>query len=362
MNEKNMPFKKSMRQNPITENNVQKNSKNQNEKLKMKLMEQFDISSKEAETIIREFEKKKLMNLNNTIPQSNIQNSKQENTLKIQPKEKTRNVDEILVDLVPDYEKELSIEVNHVNLTFDVEMDRIDTLKEQFIRTLKRTKHKKTTFQVLKDISFKIYKGEKIAIIGYNGAGKSTLLKVIAGIYPPDSGNVKTYGNISPMLSLGAGFDQNYSGRKNIYLNGAVLGYSKEFIKEKEEEIIEFTELGKFIDFPIKNYSSGMMAKLGFSIATMVDPDILIIDEILGVGDVTFKKKSADKIKSLMGGKTTVLLVSHSIPRVKELCDKAIWIDQGKVREIGEVNEVCNNYLKDAKKATNKQLENIRLQ
>nr|WP_296801389.1 ABC transporter ATP-binding protein [uncultured Methanobrevibacter sp.] len=212
----------------------------------------------------------------------------------------------------------------------------------------------------LKDISFQIYKGEKIGIIGYNGAGKSTLLNVIVGIYPPDYGTVETFGRISPLLSLGAGFDYNYSGRKNIMFNGAVLGYDKEFLNSKIDEIIEFSELGEFIDIPIKNYSSGMLAKLAFSIATIVEPDILIIDEILGVGDTNFQKKSRDKIKSLMDGGTTVLFVSHSIPQVRDLCDKAIWIENGNIKSIGEVNSVCDQYLKDAEKASAQQLANIK--
>jgi len=270
-----------------------------------------------------------------------------------------QNVDRIMADIIPDYNQNLSIEVNHVDLTFEVSNEKVDTLKESFIRTLKRKKTKTLKIHALKDVSFKIYKGEKIGIIGYNGAGKSTLLSVITGIYSPDKGEVKTYGNISPLLSLGAGFDTNYSGRKNIFLNGAVLGYDKEFLESKVDEIIEFSELGEFIDIPIKNYSSGMLTKLGFSIATAVNPDILIIDEVLGVGDVNFQKKSKDKMKSLMDGGTTVLLVSHSIPQIRELCDKAIWIDKGTVREMGEVNKICDNYLKDAEKASNEQLANI---
>lgn len=269
------------------------------------------------------------------------------------------NVDDILEDIIPDYNQNISIELNHVDLTFNVYNERVDTIKESFIRTLKRDKSKKIKIHALKDISFKIFKGEKIGIIGYNGAGKSTLLNVIAGIFPPDNGFVKTYGNISPLLSLGAGFDYNYSGRKNIYLNGAILGYEKSYLDSKVDEIIEFSELGEFIDIPIKNYSSGMLTKLGFSIATAVNPDILIIDEILGVGDVNFQKKSSDKIRSLMDQGTTVVLVSHSIPQIRNLCDKAIWIDNGYLREIGEVNNVCNHYLKDSEKASNTQLHNI---
>lgn len=270
-----------------------------------------------------------------------------------------KKVDDLLEDIIPDYNKQVSIIVDHADLTFEVQTEKIDTLKETFIRTLKRNKSKKIKIHAINDVSFKIYKGEKVGIIGYNGAGKSTLLNLITGIYPPDKGSVTTYGNISPLLSLGAGFDQNFSGRKNIILNGAVLGYGKEFLESKMDEIIEFSELGEYIDIPIKNYSAGMLAKLGFSIATAVNPDILIIDEILGVGDVNFQKKSADKMKSLMDGGTTVLLVSHSIPQIRELCDKAIWIDNGKLREIGEVNKVCDNYLKDAEKASNEQLANI---
>ena len=263
------------------------------------------------------------------------------------------------MDLIEDYNKSVSVELKHVNLTFDIETDKIDTLKEKFIRIIKKENNKKIKFHVLKDISFKIYQGEKVGIIGYNGAGKSTLLTLITGIYKPDTGTVKTNGNISPLLSLGAGFDLNYSGRKNIFLNGAVLGYEKKFLESKMDEIIEFSELGDFIDVPLKNYSSGMLAKLGFSIATIVEPDILIIDEILGVGDMNFQKKSNDKMKSLMYGKTTVLLVSHSISQIRALCDKALWIDNGKIREFGEVNAVCDNYIKDAEKASQKQLANI---
>ena len=281
---------------------------------------------------------------------SNVQNNQNEK----------KDVDEILGELIPEYKKELAIELNHVSLTFEIENEKIDNLKELLIRTVKREKNKKIKFQVLNDISFKIYKGEKIGIIGYNGAGKSTLLSLITGVYAPNEGEVKTYGKISPLLSLGAGFDHNYTGRENIFLNGAVLGYDKKFLESKYDEIVEFSELGKFIDFPIKNYSSGMLAKLGFSIATIVEPDILIIDEVLGVGDVSFQKKSNHKIMSLMDSGTTVLLVSHSIPQIRKLCDKAIWIDKGRVREIGEVNQVCDNYIRDSEKASKEQLKDIR--
>lgn len=291
-------------------------------------------------------------NKSNNIVQDETHSSQLENST-------STNVDSILENIIPDYNQNISIKLDHVDLTFEVLNEQVDTLKETFIRALNGNKSKIIKIHALKDVSFQIFKGEKIGIIGYNGAGKSTLLNVISGIYPPDNGVVETYGKISPLLALGAGFDYNYSGRKNIFFNGAVLGYDKEFLMDKVDEIIEFSELGDFIDIPIKNYSSGMLAKLAFSIATIVEPDILIIDEILGVGDANFQKKSRDKIRSLMDGGTTVLFVSHSIPQVRELCDKAIWIDGGRVREIGEVNSVCDHYLKDAEKASSQQLANI---
>ena len=273
------------------------------------------------------------------------------------------NVDSIVGGIIPNYNQQISIDMENVDLTFEVEIEKIDTLMETILQFLRRNRNKNNKIKIhaLNDVSFKIYKGEKVGIIGYNGAGKSTLLKVIAGIFPPDKGHVKTYGKISPLLSLGAGFDQNYSGRKNIILNGAVLGYGRKSLERKMDEIIEFSELGEYIDVPIKNYSSGMLAKLGFSIATALEPDILIIDEILGVGDVNFQKKSKDKILSLMDSGTTVLFVSHSIPQVRDICDKAIWIENGELIEFGEVNKVCDHYLKNAEKATKSQLANIQL-
>ena len=212
------------------------------------------------------------------------------------------------------------------------------------------------------DLSLHIQPGEIYGFIGHNGAGKSTILKVISGIMKPTEGTVVTHGNIVPMLELGSGFDMDLSGRENIYLNGSILGYSKEFLDEKFDEILEFSELGEFIEQPIRNYSSGMLAKLGFSIATVVNPDILIIDEILSVGDVKFQKKSNDKIKSLMGSGTTVLLVSHSIQQIRNLCDKALWINEGKVVAFDEVNKVCDAYLKAAENASKDQLKNIKLE
>lgn len=358
---------KKIKRVPEDENNVivpihVQNQKNTLEKPKpkstYKSKEDFNRESFKKQSV-KSVQNQKQMPNDSKIPNDviSIRAKKNKNADEKKPKQ---TIDSIISDLIPYNEKDLSIEVDNLSLTFEVQKDKIDNLKEFVIRSIKRNKEKITHFQVLKDISFKIYKGEKVGIIGYNGAGKSTLLNVIAGIYPPETGEVRTYGKISPLLALGAGFDYNYSGRENIYLNGAILGYDKKFLESKFDEIVEFSELGEFIDFPVKNYSSGMLAKLGFSIATIVEPDILIIDEVLGVGDVNFRKKSSDKIRSLMDKGTTVLLVSHSIPQIRELCDKAIWIDQGRIVEIGDVNEVCNHYLKDAEKATKDQLKDIR--
>lgn len=259
-------------------------------------------------------------------------------------------------------EDNIAIELKNVSLSFKIGNDKIDNLKEYVIRTINRTKEKKTDFKATDNVSFKIFKGEKVGIIGFNGAGKSTLLKIISRVYTPDEGEVIVNGNIAPLLSLGAGFDKNYSGRENIFLNGAILGYDEKFLKSKYDEILEFSELGEFINLPVKNYSSGMLSKLGFSIATIVDPDILILDEVLGVGDITFKKKSKDKLKSLMASHTTVLLVSHSINEVRSICDKAIWIEKGRVRAVGEVNSICDEYEEEAKQASKEKTKKLKPQ
>ena len=378
MNQKNnyLEFDKS------DNKNSNDNSYDEREVAIKKIMDKYGLSFQEVNKILIHFEQKEnaknnsklvsnfkndatLVNDKRSLEQESDNVSEEQLIINNQENVVHKNnngdekVDNLLEEIIPNYNQHISIIVDHADLTFEVQTEKIDTLKETFVRTLKRNKSKKIKIHAINDVSFKIYKGEKVGIIGYNGAGKSTLLNLITGIYSPDKGNVTTYGKISPLLSLGAGFDLNFSGRKNIILNGAVLGYDKEYLESKVDEIIEFSELGEYIDIPIKNYSSGMLAKLGFSIATAVNPDILIIDEILGVGDVNFAKKSADKMRSLMDGGTTVILVSHSIPQIRELCDKAIWIDNGKLREIGEVNKVCDHYLKDAEKASNEQLANI---
>ena len=264
--------------------------------------------------------------------------------------------------LLEGVDSNIAIELNHVSLSFKIGNDKIDNLKEYVIRTINRTKEKKTNFKVTDDVSFKILKGEKVGLIGFNGAGKSTLLKIISGVYTPDEGDVIVNGNLAPLLSLGAGFDKNYSGRENIFLNGAILGYDEQFLIEKYDEILEFSELGEFINLPVKNYSSGMLSKRGFSIATIVDPDILILDEVLGVGDINFKKKSKEKLQSLMESNTTVILVSHSIKEIRTICDKAIWIDKGKVVDIGEVNSICDKYEEAAKNASKEKTKKLKPQ
>ena len=242
------------------------------------------------------------------------------------------------------------IEVEHLAMEFKVSKDKIDTLKEYVIRTIKRNKTEAEKIRILDDISFKIYEGERVGILGFNGAGKSTLLRIIAGIYEPTEGTVKINGKIAPLLELSAGFDKNYTGKNNIFLNGALLSMDEDFIKEKYDEIVEFSELGEHINYPVKNYSKGMRAKLGFSIATLVNPEILIIDEILSVGDIKFRKKSSEKINSMMKDGVTVLLVSHSINQIRKICDRCIWIENGKVHMEGESKKVCNEYVKSAKK------------
>ena len=245
-------------------------------------------------------------------------------------------------------ENNVVVNVEHVTMEFKITKDKIDTLKEYIIRTIKQNKKEKEKIRVLDDISFKVYKGDKLGILGFNGAGKSTLLKILSGIYEPTSGSIQIKGKVAPLLELGAGFDKNYTGRNNIYLNGAFLSMDKDFLDKKFDEIVEFSELGEYIEYPVKNYSSGMRAKLGFSVATLVEPDILIVDEILSVGDIKFRKKSSKKINEMMAEGVTVLLVSHSIGQIKKICDKCIWIDNGKLIMQGDAEEVCDAYIDHA--------------
>lgn len=228
-------------------------------------------------------------------------------------------------------------------MCFRMNSDRILSLKE-FVTTALRGKLHYENFTALSQVSFDVRKGETLGLIGRNGAGKSTLLKVISGILKPTGGSVVCEGNIVPMLELGSGFDFDLTGRENIFLNGAILGYSEEFLRKKYEAIVEFSELGQFIEIPIRNYSSGMLARLAFSIASLVEPEILIVDEILSVGDAAFQEKSRCRMLELMGGGTTVLFVSHSIEQIREMCNRVIWLEHGQIKAIGEPEEVCAAY------------------
>ena len=235
------------------------------------------------------------------------------------------------------------IRVEDVTMRFRMNSDRILSLKE-FVTTALRGKLRYEEFTALSHVSFEVQRGETLGLIGRNGAGKSTMLKIISGILKPTEGHVEICGNVVPMLELGSGFDMDLTGRENIFLNGAILGYGEEFLKEKYNEIVEFSELGQFIDAPIRNYSSGMLARLAFSVATVVEPEILIVDEILSVGDAAFQEKSKKRMLELMGGGTTVLFVSHSIDQIREMCSRVIWLEHGAIKMLKEAGEVCDAY------------------
>ena len=238
------------------------------------------------------------------------------------------------------------IDVDHVTIRFNLCSQNIDNLKEYFIKFIK----KELMFQeflAVKDVSFQVRAGEAWGLIGTNGSGKSTMLKAISGILKPYKGSITINGSVAPLIELGAGFDQELTARENIFLNGCVLGHSEKFMRDHFEEIVDFAEIREFLDSPLKNYSSGMKARLGFSIATMVKPDILIVDEILSVGDYKFRQKCEKRMKELLDGGTTLLFVSHSIEEVKRLCDHALWIDRGVARMQGETIEVCDAYMQE---------------
>lgn len=235
------------------------------------------------------------------------------------------------------------IEIDHVTMNFNLAKERADTVKEYVVRLLKGELHF-NSFTAVSDVSYRIKRGESLALIGRNGSGKSTLLKIVAGVLYPSKGSVTVHGTIAPLIELGAGFDGDLTARENIFLNGAVLGFSREFMQSHFDEIIEFAELRDFVDVPVKNYSSGMVARLGFAIATIVGADILVVDEILAVGDYKFQEKCKKRMAELMANGTTLLFVSHSEEQVKELCQNAIWLDGGKARAIGPVEEVFRAY------------------
>lgn len=240
------------------------------------------------------------------------------------------------------------IKLENVSMKFNLGIEKEFSIKQAFVNffSFKKEKKKKEVFWALKDISFEVKRGEVIGLIGSNGAGKSTMLKVVSGVMKPTQGKVTVNGVISPMIELGAGFDLELTARENIYLNGAILGYSKRFLDEKFDEIVEFSELKDFLDVPVKNFSSGMTAKLAFSIATVVNPEILIVDEILSVGDIKFQEKSKNKMLEMIKGGTTVLYVSHSLESIKQLCDRVIWIEHGKMIKMGNTKKICDEYYK----------------
>ena len=235
--------------------------------------------------------------------------------------------------------------VNNVSIKFNLNPEKIDNLKEYVIKKLKGEINYQE-FWALRDVSFTLKKGERLGILGLNGSGKSTLLKTIAGVYKPTSGTVRKAGLLMPMLELGAGFDMQYTGRENVFLYGSVLGFSRDFMRKHYREIVDFSELNDFMNVPLKNYSSGMRARLGFSIATVLRPDILILDEVLSVGDAKFKKKSENKMMELIEGGTTVLFVSHSLSQVQRICNKAMILDHGKMLAYGDIDEVSKQYEK----------------
>ena len=237
-----------------------------------------------------------------------------------------------------------SVEVKDVSMRFNLAKERVDNLKEWVVRRLKFNTNPIDEFWALRDISLKIPQGDSFALIGSNGSGKSTLLKIISGILTPTKGTVKLKGSIAPLIELGAGFDMELTGRENIFLNGAVLGRSKEMMLEKYDEILDFSELKQFENVPVKNYSSGMLARLGFSIATMVKPDILIVDEVLAVGDNAFQEKCRIRMEQLMAGGTTVILVSHSEGDVLRVCKHAAWINKSRLMFVGDAKEAINRY------------------
>lgn len=243
-------------------------------------------------------------------------------------------------------ENRVMIDVDHVTIRFNLANEKIDNLKEYFVKLIKRELMFQE-FLAVKNVSFQIKKGEAWGLIGTNGSGKSTMLKAISRILKPYKGTITVNGTVAPLIELGAGFDPELTARENIFLNGCVLGHTEKFMQEHFDEIVDFAELHDFLDSPIKNYSSGMAARLGFSIATMVKPEILIVDEILAVGDYKFRQKCEQRMTEMLSGGTTLLYVSHSIEEVKRLCDHALWIDKGVAKMQGEVNEVCDAYMRE---------------
>ena len=241
--------------------------------------------------------------------------------------------------------KEKVIQVRNVSMHFNLMTERVDSIKEYVLKLIKG-KLLYNDFIALHDVSFDIYKGDILGLIGLNGAGKSTLLKILAGVLKPTTGTVQVKGRIAPLIEVGAGFDPELTARENIFLNGAILGYSRQFLESKFDEILDFAELRDFVDVPVKNFSSGMYARLGFAIATMVEPDILIVDEVLSVGDFRFQEKCEKRIREMIGHGVTIILVSHDGKLIKEMCSRVIWLEHGAIRKMGSTESICNEYEK----------------
>ena len=237
------------------------------------------------------------------------------------------------------------ITVEHVSIKFNLATEKYDSLKEYFIKTMKR-QLSYNEFWALNDVSFEVKRGESVGLIGLNGSGKSTMLKTIAGVLKPTKGHVTVRGTIAPLIELGAGFDMDLSAHENIFLNGAILGYDHKQMEAFYEDIVEFAELRDFMHVPVKNFSSGMVSRLAFAIATIGTPDILIVDEVLSVGDFRFQQKCQDRIQKMREGGTTILFVSHSISQVKEICDKVVWLEKGQVKMHGNSADICDIYEK----------------
>ena len=245
-------------------------------------------------------------------------------------------------------ENETMIELSGVSMRFNLGIEKSFSFKQWFVDLGSAKRRRRDELWALKDVSFTVRRGEVVGLVGSNGAGKSTLLKLVAGVMKPTRGSVLTHGGVCPMIELGAGFDPQLSARENIFLNGAIMGYSREFIESRFDSIVEFSELRDFLDVPVQNFSSGMTARLAFSIAVQVEPEILIVDEILSVGDAAFQSKSEAKMLSMIGGGTTVLFVSHSASQIVKMCSRTVWLEHGELREIGPSSEVCGHYLASA--------------
>lgn len=246
-------------------------------------------------------------------------------------------------------DQETAIRVDHVTMKFNMASEIVDSVRD-YLTKLFSHKLFYNEFTAVDDVSFEVKKGEVFGIVGSNGSGKSTLLKMIAGVLKPSSGKVYVSGTMAPLIELGAGFNPNLTGRENVYLNGALLGYSKEFLDSQYDEIVAFSELGQFMNMPLKNYSSGMIARIAFAIATSVQPDILLADEVLSVGDYAFQQKCTHRIQEMMDNGTTVLLVSHNIETIENLCGRCLWIEKSKQKMVGSTEEVCPAYMADQEK------------